>query len=215
MKMIIIGPPGAGKGTQAKRIVEKYRIPHISTGDILRKAVKDQTELGRRAASYMQGGTLVPDEVVMDLVNERLSQPDCKKGFVLDGYPRNLDQAEALSRTLESLFGKDIDIVLDLSVDKELLVNRAVGRRTCHECGAMFHVEYHPPKMEGVCDKCGGKLYQRADDREETMVRRLEVFEEQTNTLRFYYSTMGALRIVNGSQALDDITQTIFEILDA
>jgi len=215
MKMIIIGPPGAGKGTQAKRIVEKYKIAHISTGDILRRAVKDQTELGRRAAAYMQTGTLVPDEVVMDMVNERLSQPDCKKGFILDGYPRNLDQAEALTRTMESLFGRDVDKVLDLSVDRDLLVNRAVGRRTCPDCGSMFHVEYNPPKMEGTCDKCGGRLYQRADDREETMVKRLEVFEEQTNTLRFYYSSMGALRIVNGSQAPDDITQTIFEILDA
>jgi adenylate kinase len=213
MKIIILGPPGAGKGTQAKRIVEKYGVPHISTGDILRKAVKDQTELGKRAASYMQKGTLAPDEIVMDMVNERLSQPDCVKGFVLDGYPRNLEQAEALSETLDGLFDGDIDVVLDLSVDPELLVHRAVGRRTCHECGAMFHIEFHPPKTHGVCDKCGGALYQRQDDKEETMVRRLEVYEEQTNTLRFYYSTMGVLRMVNGGQGPDDITQTIFEIL--
>ncbi|MDH5476802.1 MAG: adenylate kinase [Nitrospinota bacterium] len=214
MKVIMLGPPGAGKGTQAKRIIEKYGIPHISTGDILRKNVKEQTDLGRRAQAYMDDGNLVPDEVVIGMVNDRLFEPDCSKGFILDGYPRNLDQAEALSETLIGMDGHDIDVVLDLSVDTELLVNRVTGRRTCRECNSMFHVEYSPSKMPDVCDKCGGMLYQREDDREETIMRRLEVYEEQANTLRYYYSTLGALRMVNGSQDVDDITQTIFEMLD-
>lgn len=214
MKVIMLGPPGAGKGTQAKRIIEKYGIPHISTGDILRKNVKEQTDLGRRAQAYMDDGNLVPDEVVIGMVNDRLFEPDCSKGFILDGYPRNLDQAEALSETLIGMDGHDIDVVLDLSVDTELLVNRVTGRRTCRECNSMFHVEYSPSRMPDVCDKCGGRLYQREDDREETIIRRLEVYEEQANTLRYYYSTLGALRMVNGSQDVDDITQTIFEMLD-
>jgi len=214
MKIIIMGPPGAGKGTQAKRIVEKYGIPHVSTGDILRKNVREQTELGRRAQAYMDDGALVPDEIVIGMVNDRLSEPDCRKGFVLDGYPRNLDQAEALSETITNLFEKDIDIVLDLSVDTELLVGRAIGRRTCRSCGSMFHVEHKPSKMVGVCDKCGGVLYQRDDDKEETIIKRLEVYERQANSLRFYYSTLGVLKMVNGSQSVDDITQTLFEILD-
>ncbi|MDH5637509.1 MAG: adenylate kinase [Nitrospinota bacterium] len=214
MKIIMLGPPGAGKGTQAKRIVEKYGIPHVSTGDILRKNVREQTELGKRAQAYMDDGALVPDDVVVGMVNDRISEPDCRKGFILDGYPRTLDQAEALSDTITNLFEKDIDLVLDLSVDADLLVNRATGRRTCRACGAMFHVEHNTSKMEGVCDKCGGELYQRDDDREATIIKRLEVYENQANALRFYYSTMGALRMVNGSQSVDDITQTIFEILD-
>jgi len=214
MKVIMLGPPGAGKGTQAKRIIEKYGIPHISTGDILRKNVKEQTDLGKRAQAYMDDGNLVPDEVVIGMVNDRLFEPDCSKGFILDGYPRNLDQAEALSETLIGMDGHDIDVVLDLSVDTELLVNRVTGRRTCRECNSMFHVEFSPSKMPDVCDKCGGMLYQRDDDREETIMRRLEVYEEQANTLRYYYSTQGALRMVNGSQDVDDITQTIFEMLD-
>jgi len=214
MKIIILGPPGGGKGTQAKRIIDKYGIAHISTGDILRRAVKNQTELGRKAQSYMDRGALVPDEVVIGMVNERMAEGDLNDGFILDGYPRNLNQAEALSETLNSLYGKDIDVVLDLSVEPDLLVARVTGRRTCVGCGAMFHVEYSPSKMEGVCDKCGGTLTQRDDDKEETVLKRLEVYEEQANTLRFYYSTMGALRMVNGSQGVDDITQTIFEIID-
>ncbi|MDH5510119.1 MAG: adenylate kinase [Nitrospinota bacterium] len=214
MKVIMLGPPGAGKGTQAKRIVEKYGIPHISTGDILRKNVREQTELGKHAQAYMDDGALVPDDLVVGMVNERISEPDCRKGFILDGYPRTLEQAEALSDTIINLFGKDIDLVLDLSVDTELLVGRATGRRTCRSCGAMFHIEHNTSKMEGVCDKCGGGLYHRDDDREETIIKRLEVYEKQANALRFYYSTMGALRMVNGSQSVDDITQTLFEILD-
>ena len=194
MKLLIMGRPGAGKGTQAVNIREYYNIPHISTGDIFRANLKGQTKLGLLAKTYMDKGLLVPDSVTIDLVKDRLSQPDCKEGFLLDGFPRNLEQAKALDEFLKSR-NESLDAVLDIDVKPEVLIDRIVGRRVCPTCGATFHIKNNPPKVEGVCDKCGGKLIQRNDDTYETAENRLKVYDNQTAPLLDYYKNQHLLHL--------------------
>jgi len=197
MQAILLGPPGAGKGTQAKMLTERYGVPQVSTGDILRAAVAAGTPLGKEAKAYMDRGALVPDEVVIGIVRDRLGEPDCRKGYLLDGFPRTVAQAEALSRMLKKL-GAPLPRVASLEVGEEELVKRLSGRRTCPACGELFHVESHPPRVEGICDKCGGRLIQREDDREETIRRRLQVYRKETEPLIGYYQNQGLLKTVNG-----------------
>ncbi len=204
MRIILLGPPGAGKGTQAKLLIERLWIPQISTGDMLRTAVKDGTPLGRQAGAYMDRGALVPDEVIIGLVRERLQAPDCARGYILDGFPRTLAQAEALEKTLGEL-RLNLDHVLCLDVPSEDLVARIAGRRTCRQCGAMSHVLFSPTKRDGVCDVCGGETYQRDDDREETVRRRLAVYAEQTAPLVRFYEGRGLLRRIAGTGEIGEI----------
>jgi adenylate kinase len=212
MKLLIMGRPGAGKGTQAANIKEYYKIPHISTGDMFRAAIKNQTELGLLAKSYMDKGGLVPDEVTIGLVRERLAEADCKNGFLLDGFPRTVAQAEALDEILKSN-GIKLDAVLDVNVPAEKLIRRMVGRRVCKTCGATFHVEFNAPKKDGICDNCGSPLIQRADDTEATAKNRLEVYDNQTAPLLDFYSKKGILKTVNGDQPLDKVFEDIKETL--
>ncbi len=207
-----MGLPGAGKGTQAEKIVEKYDIPHISTGDMFRLAIKEGTELGQKAKSYMDEGALVPDEVTIGIVKERLSKDDCQKGFLLDGFPRTLAQAEALDELLSSM-NRSIDYVLHVDVDKDELIERLTGRRICPECGTAYHVVFNPPKVEGVCDKDGAKLIQREDDQPSTVRNRLEVNLEQTQPMLDFYSNKGDLVTINGSQEIDEVFSDIDEKL--
>lgn len=204
MRIILLGPPGAGKGTQAKLLIERLQIPQISTGDMLRAAVKDGTPLGRQAKAYMDHGTLVPDEVIIGLVRERLQAPDCGRGYVLDGFPRTVAQAEALEKTLGEL-RLNLDHVLCLDVPSEDLVARIAGRRTCRQCGSMSHVRFSPTRRDGACDACGGETYQRDDDREETVRRRLTVYAEQTAPLVRFYEGRGLLRRVAGTGEIGEI----------
>ena len=197
MNLILLGPPGAGKGTQASSIVKDYAVPQISTGDALRAAVKAGSELGARARKYMDAGQLVPDEVVIQIVGERIKEPDCSKGFLLDGFPRTTSQADALAEMLGQA-GRGIDHVVCIQVDKEEVVKRLSGRRSCRACGYPHHVMFNPPTKEGVCDKCGGELYQRDDDREEAIRQRLETYDSQTQPLIDYYQQRGLLRAVDG-----------------
>jgi adenylate kinase len=213
MDLILLGPPGSGKGTQAQKIVERYQIPQISTGDILRAAVKEQTPLGKEAKAYMDQGKLVPDEVVVGIVRERLKAPDCKKGFILDGFPRTVPQAEALEATLRAM-NRRIDHVVSIEVNNEELLKRLTGRRTCRGCGAMYHLVFDPPTKEGLCDRCGGELYQRADDKEETIRERLNVYEAQTAPLIAYYRDKGNLRTIDGVGAMEQIFQTIVKVIE-
>ncbi|HZX61549.1 MAG TPA: adenylate kinase [Candidatus Methylomirabilis sp.] len=213
MRGILLGPPGAGKGTQAKMLTERYGVPQISTGDILRSAVAAGTPLGREAKSYMDRGALVPDEVVIGIVRERLHQPDCQRGYLLDGFPRTVTQAEALTRMLTEL-GAPLPCVVSLDVAEAELVRRLSGRRTCPACGAVFHVESHPPKVEGTCDACGGRLIQREDDREETIRRRLRVYREQTEPLISYYQARGLVKHVNGSGDTGEVFARIAGVLE-
>ncbi|MCM0082681.1 adenylate kinase [Geomonas sp. Red32] len=206
--LILLGPPGVGKGTQAKLLIEKYGIPQISTGDILRAAVKDQTPMGVKAKGYMDSGALVPDAVVIGIVEERLVQADCAEGFILDGFPRTVAQADALGQVLSGMSRK-IDHVISLSVDKGELLKRLTGRRACAKCGAVFHVDFAPAKVAGVCDACGGELFQREDDKEETILKRLAVYEEQTAPLIAYYESCGLLRSVNGLGTVEGIQADI------
>ncbi len=212
MNLILLGAPGAGKGTQAKMISEKYGIPQISTGDMLRDAVAKGTELGRKAKEYMDRGELVPDEVVIGIVKERLQQPDCRKGFILDGFPRTIAQAEALDKMLGDL-GMKIDAVINVAVPEEEVVKRIVNRRTCRKCGAVYHLIYNPPKEDNKCDKCGGELYQRDDDREETVRERYRVYRENTEPLIDYYRRKGVLFDVDGTKDIKGVFQEIDEIL--
>ena len=214
MNLILLGPPGAGKGTQAQRIVERYHLPQISTGDILRAAVKGSTPLGAKAKGFMDQGQLVPDEVVIGIVEERLKQRDCHPGFILDGFPRTIPQAEALQPILTKI-GKTIDHVINIEVESEELIRRLTGRRTCKNCGGMFHVLFQPPKKEGVCDRCGGILYQRADDKEETIRTRLKEYERQTAPLIEYYRGKKRLRSIQGVGGPDQIFDQIIRLLDA
>jgi len=204
MRLILLGPPGSGKGTQANLLQDKFSIPKISTGDILRAAVKDNTELGIKARNFMDNGELVPDEIVIGLIKERIVEPDCKGGYILDGFPRTIVQAEKLGETLAAM-DQDIDSVVDLEVDPDELLIRLTGRSTCKNCGAMFHQTSHPPKVEGVCDECGGELYQRPDDNEETIVKRLEIYHKETAPLKEFYRKQGKLQSIQGRGGMEDI----------
>jgi len=212
MNLVLMGLPGAGKGTQAEKIVQEYGIPHISTGDMFRAAMKEGTALGLQAKAYMDRGDLVPDEVTIGIVRERLSKDDCQKGFLLDGFPRTVAQAEALEVMLAEL-GRSIDYVINIEVDKALLMERLTGRRICKECGATYHLVFNPPAKLGVCDKCGGELYQRADDNEETVANRLEVNMKQTQPLLDFYRAKGYLRNINGQQEIEQVFADICELL--
>lgn len=207
-----MGLPGAGKGTQAEKIVEQYSIPHISTGDMFRAAMKEETELGLKAKSFMDKGELVPDDVTIGIVRERLSKPDCDKGFLLDGFPRTVPQAEALEDILSDL-NKSINFVINIDVDHQLLMARLTGRRICKSCGATYHLVFNPPAKEGTCDRCGGELYQRADDNEETVQNRLEVNMQQTTPLLNFYEAKGYLQNINGQQDIEDVFADINELL--
>jgi adenylate kinase len=213
MNLILLGPPGAGKGTQAQMIVERYHISQVSTGDILRKAVKEETPLGKKAKAFMDQGQLVPDEVVIGIIDARLRAPDCNPGFILDGFPRTIAQAEALQPILTKM-GESIDHVINIEVDTEELVRRLTGRRTCKNCGAMFHILFHPPKVEGICDRCGGTLYQREDDKEETIRIRLNEYQRQTAPLIQYYQLKNCLRSIQGVGGQEEIFERIVRLLD-
>ena len=212
MKIIMLGAPGAGKGTQAKMLADKYMIPHISTGDIFRANIKNGTELGQKAKTYMDQGLLVPDELVCDLVVDRVQQEDCKDGYILDGFPRTIPQAEALDAALEKL-GAKIDYAVNVEVPDENIVRRMSGRRACLACGATYHIEHIPPKTEGICDRCGKELILRDDDKPETVTKRLNVYHEQTQPLIEYYTKQGALVEVDGTMNMDDVFNAIVKIL--
>ena len=212
MKIIMLGAPGAGKGTQAKQIAGKYSIPHISTGDIFRANIKNGTELGKKAKEYMDQGLLVPDELTCDLVVDRIGQDDCKNGFVLDGFPRTIPQAEALTNALNEL-GQKMDFAIDVDVPDENIVKRMSGRRACLECGATYHIVSIPPKKEGICDACGSELVLRDDDKPETVQKRLDVYHEQTQPLIDYYKKAGILKSVDGTQPMEDVFADIVKIL--
>ncbi len=214
MRLVLLGAPGAGKGPQAKKLIEKYGIPQISTGDILRKAVADGTPLGKEAQSYMDKGELVPDTIVIGLVKDRIAQDDCKKGYILDGFPRNTSQAETLDKVLSEM-NAPLDVSLSVDVDKDYIMKRLTGRRTCRACQHMYNVYFSPPKTEGVCDKCGGELYQREDDKEETIKKRLDVYETQTAPLIEYYSGKNILKSVKGEGNIEDIFKNICALLNA
>ena len=212
MKIIMLGAPGAGKGTQAKKIAAKYNIPHISTGDIFRANIKNGTELGQKAKTYMDQGLLVPDELVVDLVVDRVKQEDCARGYVLDGFPRTIPQAEALTKALAAI-GEKMDYAIDVNVPDENIVHRMSGRRACVGCGATYHLEYAPTKTEGICDACGKELILRDDDKPETVKKRLGVYHEQTQPLIDYYTNAGILKTVDGTVDINDVFQTIVDIL--
>ena len=208
----MLGAPGAGKGTQAKRIAEKYNVPHISTGDIFRENIKNGTELGQKARAYMEAGDLVPDELVLDLIMDRFEKEDCANGYVLDGFPRTIPQAEALDAALEAK-GQSIDNVIDVDVPDDHIIKRMAGRRTCAHCGAIFHLEHMPPRIEGKCDKCGGHLMMREDDQPETVLARLETYHEQTQPLKDYYGDKGLVHSVDGTQDREDVFAEVVKIL--
>ena len=212
MKIIMLGAPGAGKGTQAKKIAEKYSIPHISTGDIFRANIKNGTELGKKAKTYMDQGLLVPDELTCDLVVDRIQQADAVNGYVLDGFPRTIPQAECLTEALTKL-GSAIDFAIDVDVPDENIVARMSGRRACLKCGATYHIAYAAPKTEGVCDVCGEALVLRDDDKPETVQKRLTVYHDQTQPLIDYYTAKGVLKTVDGTKKLDEVFQEITAIL--
>ena len=212
MNVILLGPPGAGKGTQATTIVKEYRIPHISTGDIFRENIKNGTELGKKAQEYMNQGELVPDDLVIEIATDRLAREDCHQGFLLDGFPRTVHQAEELDGFLEGR-GDKVHHVLNISVAKEELIRRLIGRRVCKNCGATYHIETMKPKVDGVCDVCGGELVQRADDNRETVENRIDVYEQQTMPLIDYYEKAGVLVHIDGSLGLENVFTKIREVL--
>ena len=212
MRLILLGPPGAGKGTQASSIVAEYGITHISTGDIFRHNIKNETELGKKVKSYLDKGQLVPDELTIDLVWDRLSKEDCKKGFLLDGFPRTINQAEALQKGLEER-GLKLDKVINIDVDKNILVKRLSGRRVCKNCGETYHIDNKPTLKDGVCDKCSGEVIQRADDNEKTVLDRIEVYEKQTFPLIDFYKNLGLILTVDGTLSIEDVFSQIKESL--
>ncbi|RYL89880.1 adenylate kinase [Sporolactobacillus sp. THM7-4] len=214
MNLILMGLPGAGKGTQAERIVAEYGFPHISTGDMFRQAIKEGTALGKQAKAFIDKGDLVPDEVTIGIVRERLGKEDCNSGFLLDGFPRTVQQAEALEEIMEDEGGK-IDAVLYIDVDPDKLLKRLTGRRICSNCGATYHLEFNPPKQAGICDKCGGELKQRSDDSEATVHERLEVNMKQQQPLVHFYSEKGTLKKINGDQPIDQVFRDVKAILGA
>ena len=214
MRLILLGPPGAGKGTQAAGIVERYEVPHISTGDIFRKNMKEGTQLGLKAKDFMEKGLLVPDQLVVEIVEDRLKQEDCKSGFLLDGFPRTVVQAEALDHALEKM-NVALNKVINVEVDKDILVERAVGRRICKECGATYHITFHPSSKKDDCEKCGGALYQRSDDNAETVSKRIEVYLNETQPLIDYYKEKGILVTIDGQQDIDKVFEELVAALGA
>ncbi len=212
MRLILLGPPGAGKGTQAKLLAEKFNIQQISTGDILRQAVKNKTKMGLKAKSYMDQGKLVPDNVVIGIIKDRLDNADCSKGFILDGFPRTIQQAESLSQALKQM-EIDIDYLIDIEIDFNYLIQRLTGRWTCRECGEGYHKMSNPPKKKGVCDKCDGELYQRDDDKEETIQKRFEVYRKETEPLKDYYQKNGKLNAIKGDGGIQEIFSRITNLI--
>ena len=212
MKIIMLGAPGAGKGTQAKMIADKYQVPHVSTGDIFRANIKEGTELGREAKTYMDKGLLVPDELTVKILLDRVAKEDCKNGYVLDGFPRTIPQAEVLDKALSEM-GDAIDYAIDVEVPDENIVRRMSGRRACLACGATYHIVHVPPKKEGICDRCGKELVLRDDDKPETVKNRLEVYHDQTQPLIDFYTKKGILKIVDGTQDMNDVFAAIVTIL--
>ncbi|KRG08065.1 adenylate kinase [Staphylococcus sp. NAM3COL9] len=213
MNIILMGLPGAGKGTQASEIVKKFPIPHISTGDMFRKAIKDGTDLGKEAKSFMDRGELVPDEVTVGIVKDRISEDDAKKGFLLDGFPRTIEQAEALNEIMQEL-GRKIDAVINIEVAEEELMNRLTGRRICEKCGTTYHLVFNPPKVEGICDLDGGKLYQREDDNPETVANRLNVNVKQSKPILEFYDNKKVLKNIDGSRDIKVVTEDVIDILE-
>ncbi len=213
MNLIFLGLPGAGKGTQAKKLSSKYDIPHIATGDIFRSAIKNETPLGKEAKSYIDKGDLVPDEVTIGIVRNRLKDDDCKDGFILDGFPRTINQAEALDKIMEDLNTK-LELALYINVEEKELIKRLSGRRVCEDCGATYHVEFNPPKKEGICDKCGGKLIQRSDDKEETVKNRIEVNKKKTDKLVDYYKEKDILESINSNGGIDEVFNKVTSIIE-
>ena len=214
MKIIMLGAPGAGKGTQAKMIADRYSVPHISTGDIFRANIKNNTELGQEAKKYMDQGLLVPDELTVKILLDRVAAEDCKNGYVLDGFPRTIPQAEVLNHALTEM-GEKVDYAIDVDVPDENIINRMSGRRACLSCGATYHIVHIPPKTEGVCDRCGSELILRDDDKAETVKNRLQVYHEQTQPLIDYYTEQGVLRTVDGTKDMKDVFEEIVNILGA
>lgn len=212
MRIVLLGGPGVGKGTQAQKLSAEYKIAHISTGDILRQAIKDGTEMGLMAKTYMDRGSLVPDDVVIGIIKDRLAQSDAKSGFILDGFPRTVPQAQALDELTLNM-DMPLDAVINIKADAEVIVQRLSGRRTCKDCQTIYHVLYSPPKKEGICDRCGGQLYQRDDDKEETIRKRLDVYEKQTSPLLEYYHTSGKLMEVPGDVPIDEVYENIIKTL--
>lgn len=212
MNIILLGPPGAGKGTQAKMLVNEFGLPHISTGDMFRAAIKQGTEVGLKAKAIMDAGQLVPDEITIDIVQARLGQSDCVSGFLLDGFPRTVPQAQALDRILER-FGCSLDAAVNIDVDNETIITRMAGRRICRQCGASYHLEFNPPRETGKCDQCGGELYQRSDDSEETVANRLKVYTQQTEPLLTYYQKQGLVINIDGNQEMAMVFKDIYNIL--
>ncbi len=212
MRLILLGPPGAGKGTQAKMLTEKFGVPQISTGDILRKAASNDTELGKQAKAVMDDGQLVPDEIVIGLIKQRIRDEDCAQGFILDGFPRTIVQAEKLSETLEEM-NLSIDTVIDFEINPQELLERLTGRRSCSNCGAMFHDETRQPKKTGICDGCGHELYQRPDDNRETIIKRLEVYEKETAPLKEFYRKRGNLKSIEGRGSVEDIFSQVCSLV--
>jgi adenylate kinase len=213
MQIVLFGPPGAGKGTQAKFISEQYNIPHISTGDILRENVREDTPLGKKAKTYMDKGALVPDSVLIDIIKDRLQKPDTRKGFLLDGFPRTLPQAESLDGILDDI-NKDLNAVVDMEVSTQELVKRLSGRLTCRNCGATYNVKTNPPKSDNICDACGGELYQRADDTENAIRNRIDVYKKQTSPLIDYYKKKGILVDIDGEREIDEVRSDILKALE-
>lgn len=212
MRILLMGPPGAGKGTQAEALAAKLEVPHVATGDIFRSQIAAGTPLGKKAKEYTDSGQLVPDEVTIGMVGQRLKEPDCQKGFILDGFPRTVTQAEALDAMLAQA-GQQLDAVIDIQVPAPRLIQRLTGRRVCRQCGATYHLVFNPPQRPGVCDACGGELYQRSDDNEDTVKNRLEVYQRQTAPLVDYYQAKGLLHPVNGDAPINDVLSAIGRIL--